>query len=80
VKTIEIFHRSGSVTEEWLYLRADGSLLYRHENDGYRAVRHGLETEEESLTVAEAKLRWPQHADAIDRAWFQLGASVWTSV
>ena len=48
-----------SQTESWYFVKDD--MLYRHtENDGWRAMRHGIESHnEEIMSVEQAKTRCP---------------------
>jgi hypothetical protein len=48
-----------SQTESWYFVKDD--MLYRHtENDGWRAMRHGIESRnEEIMSVEQAKTRCP---------------------
>jgi hypothetical protein len=45
--------------EEWHFIK-DGTLYHHIENDGFRALRHGVQPHTIALcTVAEAETRYP---------------------
>lgn len=71
--TIQIFYFEGSDGgfERWLELEDDGSLTYST-SPNYYAAKSGAKREFERLSVAEAKERWPYHAESIDRALARL--------
>ena len=60
-----IFSTKRNTSESTLHLDDDGMLTYWRAGDGWAAADP---TTELRLTVAEAKERWPQHADKIDEA------------
>jgi hypothetical protein len=64
VKTI--FSEDSATSERSLRLNEDGTLTYRYENSGWKMVREGMGSREETLSADEAKRRWPQYAAKID--------------
>lgn len=65
---IPIFHRNGNVGEEWLELHQNGELAYTKQRHGMREPEH------ETLSVRQAKDRWPDMVAAIDQALRDIGA------
>ncbi len=68
-----IFHRENGNTEDWLYVNDDGTVTYEAENAGWVQTRKGLHFRSATLSAAEAKARWPDHAMAIDAALMRIG-------
>lgn len=69
---IEIHSFESGNTEYWIVLNNDGTITYHEENAGWTAARRGAEPSDDTMTVDEAKKRWPQHAGKIDRALAKL--------
>jgi len=74
--TIRVFQFLGSDGgyERFLELEDDGTLIYSTSPNRYAAM-DGAKGEFTRLSVAEAKERWPQFAEDIDRALAELGGS-----
>ena len=72
--SINIFYHQDNTTEEWLDINSDGSATYTRQSDGQRFVRRGPQRKEKSMTVDEAKRRFPEHTEEIDLALAQLAA------
>ena len=67
---VEIFHHQGGAEEQTLTLRDDGTLaLWISQN--YPPP----ESRTESMTIEQAKQRWPEHGAKIDEALSQLTRS-----
>ena len=64
-----IFSHARSTSEESLWMNDDGMLTHSSSNDGWALVRQGPIDSERRLTVAEAKDRWPEHAEKIEKAF-----------
>ena len=64
-----VFYYEGSDggSEKCLEVMGDGCLIYS-ESPNYYAAKGGAKFHSETLTVKEAKERWPALADKIDRA------------
>lgn len=72
-----IFRREDGNTEEWLEIGPGETLYYHRENAGYVAQRKGVGAGAGMpFTAEEAKLRWPRHAEAIDRQLAKLRGEV----
>jgi hypothetical protein len=63
-----IFEHHTMVKQRWVFARADGCIVCKTENDGGAMARIGLQPGEEIMTLEEAKVKWPDHADEIDEA------------
>lgn len=48
---VDIHH--GSQSESWVVVYEDGRARYHYENDGYRAMRYGLQASDRWLSVEE---------------------------
>ena len=68
-----IFHQENGNTEDWLHVNDDGTVTYEAENAGWVQARKGLQPRSTTLSAAEAKARWPDHAVAIDAALMRIG-------
>jgi hypothetical protein len=60
------YEGSGGGSERCLEVNDDGSLLY-WDSPNYYAHMGGAKFKSETLSAAEAKKRWPEHAAEIDR-------------
>jgi len=67
MSAVEIFYANHNIWEEWL-TADNGVLTYTWQNDGWQAVKHGLQGGKETLTREQAIARWPQHEAAIRAA------------
>jgi hypothetical protein len=66
--SVQVFHRETNANEEWLELNDDESVTYHIENSGWPMMKAGISARETELTMDAAKLKWPNLADAIDKA------------
>ncbi len=64
----EIFSSESGALERSLTVNDDGTLTYYESNSGWRMMRRGSETKNQTYTVEGAKARWPSYADKIDEA------------
>ena len=63
---IQIFHTKSGTVDEGLQVNDNGSLTYSRFDPALK--RQGTESKTEVLTAQQAKRRWPDHADKIDKA------------
>ena len=66
--SITIFHFEGGSKERWLEVHDDGEITYWTASDGWAAVRHPNDGKLETLSLKEAKRRWPSYAEDLDEA------------
>lgn len=53
MKSVRIAVKAGGQYELWLVVHADGRIIEHVENDGYAALRHGLEKLDTEITMAD---------------------------
>jgi len=71
--SVTIYHFESGNTEKWIDVNDDGTVTYHTENAGWTAMRRGVGGNDETMSAEEAKKRWPQHAEEIDKALNKLG-------
>jgi hypothetical protein len=69
-KVIDLSH--GSTSESWLVIYADGRINYHVENDGWRAIRRGLEARDEWIDLDYVRNYWPQLLPRVEAAILEL--------
>ena len=71
--SVLIFQKEGNTREERLLVNDDGSLTYHEENTGYAIFRRDKNATDTTMSPDDAKLRWPDYADKIDKVLKELG-------
>lgn len=60
-------HESGN-TETRLVVNDDDTVTYHEENAGWKMVRKGAQSKQQTMSADEAKEQWPRYANEIDAA------------
>ena len=74
MRSINIYNFESGSTEKSIDVNQDGTVTYSVENAGWVAWRKGAEGKAETMSIAEAKKRWPHRAEDIDKALAELKA------